>query len=154
MSSFTQLGYHVVFATKFRKTWIKPDKQSRIYQYVGGIVRDFGGSLLEIGGIEDHVHLLVNIPPTLTVSDAVRTIKASSSKWIHEHHVLDSRFTWQKGYAAFTVSYSHRPAVAHYIQTQEQHHKTLSFREEYMELLRRHNISFEERYLFEDEHHG
>ncbi len=154
MSSYHQLNYHVIFATKYRKQWIARGQRERLYQYVGGIVRSIEGHLIEIGGIEDHVHLLLNIPPTIAVSDAVRTIKANSSKWIHETRVFDVAFSWQKGYGAFTVSYSQCPVVRRYIQNQELHHVRRSFKEEYVLFLQKHGLTYDPRYLFEQEFHG
>ncbi|MEZ6138449.1 MAG: IS200/IS605 family transposase [Pirellulaceae bacterium] len=154
MSSFHQLAYHVVFSTKYRRQiLLKPNAES-IYQYVGGIIRSLDCHLVEAGGIEDHVHLLLNIAPTIAVSDVIRTIKANSSKWINQQDFTQREFQWQKGYAAFTVSYSQRDAVRSYIQNQEEHHKTLSFEEEYIKILTRHGIPFERKYLFEQEHLG
>ena len=154
MGSFTQLSYHIVFATKYRTPSIRSDVQERLYEYIGGIVRERKGSLIEIGGTADHVHLLTRLSASLALADVVRDVKAISSKWMNERPKTLQTFEWQKGYGAFTVSYSHRDVVRTYIQNQEEHHRTKSFQEEYIELLKRHNIDFKLEYLFEDEHHG
>ena len=158
MGSFTKLTYHIVFGTKFRRKSIQSEFVTPFYEYIGGTIRNRKGHLIQIGGIEDHLHLLVGLPATISISDSVRDIKANSSKWINEN-ASDTKngkdkFEWQIGYGAFTVSYSHIELVQKYIVGQREHHKTKSFEEEYIELLRKHDIQFERRYLFEAEHVG
>jgi putative transposase len=154
MSTFTKLTYHIVFSTKYRAPLICDPFCEQLYEYIGGIIRAQNGHLIEIGGIEDHVHLLANLPPTKSISDAIREIKANSSKWSNEclKHMI--RFEWQKGYGTFSVSYSQIEAVRHYIQNQREHHQAKTFEEEYMTLLKLHHVEFEHRYLFENEYCG
>ncbi len=102
----------------------------------------------------DHVHMLARLSPALAVADVIRDLKANSSKWMDEQPETTQTFEWQKGYGAFTVSYSQIPSVEQYIQNQAEHHRTRSFQEEYIEFLKRHGIEFRMEYLFEDEHHG
>ena len=154
MGTFTKLTYHVVFSTKWRRQTILDGLSERLYEYMGGIIRSQKGHLIQIGGIEDHVHLLVNISPANSVSASIRDIKANASKWVNELSEMTSRFEWQKGYGAFTVSYSQTDAVRHYIQNQRDHQRNKTFEEEYIEFLKRHDIDFERKYLFEAEHHG
>ena len=154
MGTFHKLTYHVVFSTKYRRRMIHDELRERLYEYVGGIILAQKGRLLEIGGIEDHVHLLVNLSPANALSSSIRDIKANASKWANELLVVKARFEWQKGYGAFTVSYSQIDVVRQYIQNQREHHRTKSFEEEYIELLKRHDIEFEPKWLFENEHHG
>ena len=154
MGSFTQLTYHVVFATKYRRDSITDDIQERLYEYIGGTIRALKGHLIEIGGVRDHVHILARLAPTLAVSDVIRDVKANSSKWLSERSATHRTFEWQKGYGAFTVSYSQSPVVQKYIQGQKEHHRTHSFQDEYVAFLQRHSIEFRPEYLFEDEHHG
>jgi REP element-mobilizing transposase RayT len=97
MGAYTKLTYHVVFATKYRRPLITDDFRERLYKYVGGIIRGLDGHLIQIGGIEDHIHLLANLSPAMAVSDAVREIKANGSKWVNELAILQERFEWQKG---------------------------------------------------------
>jgi REP element-mobilizing transposase RayT len=104
--------------------------------------------------VADHVHILAHLSPTLAVADVVRDVKANSSKWINDLPDIASLFEWQKGYGVFTVSYSQIDSVQSYIRNQEEHHKTKSFQDEYIEFLKRHNIEWQLKYLFEDEHHG
>lgn len=145
---------HVVFSTKYRSHSLRREFRERLYEYMGGIARRLKGHLIEIGGVEDHVHLLIAIPPTLALSDAIRDIKAGASKWLNELPENTSPFEWQKGYAAFTVSYSQIESVRRYLQSQEEHHHRQTFEEEYVAFLRRHEIEFDPKFLFEGEFHG
>jgi REP element-mobilizing transposase RayT len=154
MSTFTKLVYHIVFATKWRSPLITEELQTRLYEYLGGIIRGKSGHLVEVGGVADHIHLLVHLSPKFAVSDVVREVKGSSSAWVNSEKLLQQHFEWQKGYGAFTVSYSASDSVQNYICNQEEHHRHRTFEEEYIEFLERHQIKFERRYLFEDEHHG
>ena len=154
MSTFTKLIYHVVFATKCRTPLIKGELQTRLYDYLGGIIRGRSGHLVEVGGVADHIHLLVHLSPKFAVSDVIRDIKGSSSAWVNSEKLSEQHFEWQKGYGAFTVSFSGNDSVQNYIRKQEEHHQRRAFEEEYIEFLERHQIKFERRYLFEDEHHG
>jgi putative transposase len=154
MSTFTQLTYHLVFSTKYRQPLIQTTLQKRLYEYIGGIVSAQKGYLIEIGGIEDHIHLLADLSPTKSISDSIRDIKANASKLSNETFQSNSRFEWQKGYGAFSVSYSQIESVRHYIQNQRIHHQTKTFEEEYIKFLELHNIAFEHQYLFEAEHYG
>ena len=154
MGAFTKLAYHIVFSTKYRLPSLRREFRERLFEFLGGIVRRLNGHLIEIGGVEDHVHLLVGLPPTITVSDAVRDIKAGVSKWVNELPETKTRFEWQKGYAAFTVSHSQIDAVRTYLRNQAEHHKKQTFEEEYVAFLMRHEIEFDPRFLFEGEFHG
>ena len=152
-NTYTNLLFHIVYSTKYRKPLITPNLQDDLYGYIGGIIREEKGILLTAGGMADHVHLLARLPPTTAVSDMLRLIKTNSSKWASERD--DVRyFEWQAGYAAFSVSESQTDRVRGYIQTQEEHHRRQSFKDEYLGLLRKHNIEFDERYVFEEEHIG
>jgi len=154
MGTFTKLTYHIVFGTRYRQNAIHDEFVERLYEYIGGIIRTNKGHLIEIGGVADHLHILVNFSPARAVSDSIRDIKANSSKWVNETLDPGDRFEWQKGYGAFTVSYSHTESVQQYIRNQKEHHRTKSFEEEYIAFLERHNIAFERKWLFEGEHHG
>ncbi len=154
MSTYTSLTYHVIFSTKYRKPHIVESVTEDVYSYIGGIIRGEKGSLLEIGGVEDHIHLLTGFRPTISVSDMLKLIKGKSSKWINEEGKTKSRFGWQAGYGAFTVSQSQIPIVRRYIQGQVEHHKTLSFKDEFLAILKRHNIEYDPKYVFETEHVG
>ena len=151
MGTFTKLTYHIVFGTKYRRNTIRTTSRERLYEYIGGIIRAADEHLIEIGGVEDHVHLLTNLSPARSISESVRDIKANASRWLNELPETVDRFEWQKGYGAFTVSYSQIESLQKYIQQQEEHHRTRSFKDEYMLLLQRHNIEFERKWLFENE---
>jgi REP element-mobilizing transposase RayT len=145
-----------VFSTKYRKRLIAEKIEEPLYEYIGGIIRKLNGRLVEIGGAEDHIHILCFLPASKSVSDCVRDIKANSSKWLNESHRSKwaTKFQWQAGFGAFTVSYSQIESVQVYVQNQKTHHATKSFRDEYIELLERHDIEFDMKYVFENEHVG
>jgi REP element-mobilizing transposase RayT len=154
MGAYTKLTYHVVFGTKHRLPLIREEFRERLFEYIGGTIRELNGHLIETGGVEDHLHILANFTPAKAVSDMIRDIKANASRWMNSLPEVLSRFEWQKGYAAFTVSYSQVPSVRQYVRNQKEHHRVTTFEEEYIAFLRRHEIEFEPRWLFEDEHHG
>jgi REP element-mobilizing transposase RayT len=151
-TTHTNLLFHIVFSTKYRKNTILPAIQERLYEYIGGILREQKGILLQIGGMPDHVHVLAKLSPTLAISDVIRVTKTNSSKWCNEAFPTKRKFAWQRGFGAFSVSFSNVSAVQSYIQNQAEHHKRTSFENEYRQLLIRHEIAFDERYLFEEEH--
>jgi REP element-mobilizing transposase RayT len=146
-STHLSLHYHLIFSTKDRAAFIKSDWRGRLHAYLGGIINDLGGIPEKIGGVEDHVHLLVGLRATHCLADVLREIKSSSSKWVHEE-VKQSRFYWQEGYAAFTVSASQIEAVKSYIANQEAHHRKKTFQEEYLEFLQQSGVEYEEKYLW------
>lgn len=154
MGSYTQLTYHIVFSTKYRRRVIIDPIRERLYEYIGGTLRTKKSHLIQIGGIEDHIHILAKLTPAIAVADAVRDLKANSSRWMNDQSEITSPFEWQKGYSAFTVSYSQIDVVRTYIQGQKEHHRTKTFQEEYIEFLKRHHLEFRLEHLFEDEHYG
>jgi REP element-mobilizing transposase RayT len=150
-NTYTNLLFHIVFGTKHRKPLIGLAWEDDLHAYIGGIVRRIKGVLLSADGMPDHVHLLTRLPPAIAVSDAVRFAKANSSKWASERD--DVRyFEWQVGYAAFSVGASDVDRVRQYIEAQKEHHRSKSFHEEYLDLLRAHNVEFDLRYVFDEEH--
>ncbi len=151
-STYTNLIYHIVYSTKYRRPLIELQDCEELYRYIGGIIRANEGIQLEIGGMPDHVHILAKLSPKLAVTDVLRLIKSNSSKWLNEKPSRKGRFEWQTGYAAFSVSQSQVPVVTQYIRSQEKHHRKQTFREEYLALLRKHQIEFEEQFVFEEEH--
>ena len=146
-NSFRCLRYHLVFSTKNRAPHIAPELRQRLYEYIGAIFKHENGQLLTAGGTADHVHLLASIHPSVSVADMLRKVKASSSKWIHEAFPEHRVFAWQEGYGAFSVSQSNVEQVRHYIEQQEEHHRRMTFEEEFVEFLERHGISYDEQYL-------
>lgn len=148
-NTYTSLHYHIVFSTKHRESWIAPEIEQRVWAYLGGIARENKMTPLQIGGIEDHIHMLLGAPPTLAPSKIAQLVKGGSSAWIHTEFPKLKEFQWQDGYAAFTVSKSNVSGVVKYIQNQREHHRTLSFKEEYVALLVRHGIEYKEKYLWD-----
>jgi REP element-mobilizing transposase RayT len=145
-STHASLLYHLVFATKGREPWLRVEWRARLHEYLGGLVRDLGGVPQGIGGVDDHVHLLVGLKPVHCLADFMRELKKASSRWVGE--VMGVRlFRWQEGYGAFTVGVSVKGAVQEYIARQEEHHRRRSFREEYVAMLRKAGVEFDERYL-------
>lgn len=144
--TYINFTYHVVFATKERFPFITKDLKPRLYDYLGGTIRGLDGILLEIGGTNDHVHLLVNLKPTTKFSDFMRELKSNSSAWANR--ITNGRFEWQDGYGAFTVGKSQIEGVRRYIQNQEQHHARVNFEEEFKDLLSKSGIEFDERFLW------
>jgi putative transposase len=143
--TYSQNHVHVVFSTKERRKAIPREYLERLWAYMGGICKREEIFIHAIGGMEDHIHLLLQIPPSLALANAVLLLKSNSSKWMNEE---GHRFAWQRGYGAFSVSASNLNAVVRYIQNQERHHKKMSFEEEFVALLKRHGVSFDPKYVF------
>ncbi len=143
----TKLLSHIVFSTKERRALIDAESLPRLHAYLGGIVRAAGGVAIAVGGIADHVHLLVGLPPTVCVADMVRILKANSSKWMHEARGR-KLFSWQAGYGAFSVSESNVQTVIRYIREQERHHLKISFQQEFLLHLKKHGVAYDERYIW------
>ena len=147
-NSFLSLQVHVVFSTKNRERWISPQVECEVWAYLAGIIKNQGGKALQIGGIEDHVHLLLTMPATLALSNLVKSIKGDSSKWISQTWPSMREFRWQDGYGAFTVGQSQIADTITYIKNQRQHHQRKSFEEEYKAFLKVHGIEAEDKYIF------
>ena len=147
-STFSNLNFHIVFSTKGRAPVVRADIRPRLYQYIGGIVRSEGGVLSEMDGTNDHVHMLVRLRPDSAIADLLRVIKSRSSGWIHETFPDSRAFAWQEGYGVFSVSESRCATVRRYIARQQAHHERQGFQAELRTLLRRHNIEFDERYIW------
>lgn len=147
--SFASLHYHLIFGTKGREPILADAIRPRLYEYVGGMLRAGRSKLLAAGGMPDHTHWLVSLHRQTSVAEALRQIKASSSKWIHDQYPEMSHFAWQVGYGAFAVSYSNLEAVESYIRGQAEHHRTTTFQEEFRAFLKHHDIAFDERYLWD-----
>lgn len=145
--TFTQLLVHLIFSTKHRQPWISDRIEDRLYAYMGGIIRSEGGTLFEIGGAPDHVHLYVRCKADVSISDLMRIVKSKSSRWMHESFADLGAFAWQEGYTAFSVSRSQEDAVRTYIRNQRAHHARRDLKEELRRLLEAHGVEFDERYL-------
>lgn len=146
-STHLSLHIHVVFSTKDRMPLIEPEWRERLHAYLGGVARNLEVVPDAIGGVADHVHLLLGLKATHSLAEVVRSIKAVSSKWVHEE-IGQAGFKWQEGYGAFSVSPSQREVVKSYIERQEQHHAKRSFQEEYLDFLVKSAVDFDEKYLW------
>jgi REP element-mobilizing transposase RayT len=145
-STYSSLHYHIVFSTKHRRPSIVETWRERLHAYLGGIVRSLDAFPDGVGGVEDHVHLLVGLSPNHRLSDFLRDIKKRSSVWVHDE-IGDAEFYWQEGYAAFTVSPTAREDVRRYVANQVDHHRRSTFLEELVELLQRAGVEYDPRYL-------
>lgn len=147
--SFISNLMHCVFSTKERRPFITPEIQTRLFQYIGGIARENKMKLLAAGGVDDHVHLLVSFPSTISVAKGMQLIKGGSSKWVHETFPKHSVFAWQEGYGAFSISVSDVQRTIEYINHQPEHHGKMDFKTEFLAFLKKHGIEYDERYIFD-----
>ncbi len=145
-STHVSLHYHLIWSTKIRQPMIREAWQERLHAFLGGAVRTVGGVPLAVGGMCDHVHLLIGLRATHTLSEVVRDIKHSSSQWVHET-LKEHGFAWQDGYGAFTVSASQIATVKEYIGRQVEHHRKLTFQDEYRSFLQQSGVDYDERFL-------
>jgi putative transposase len=146
-STHLSLHYHIIFSTKDRHPYISEEWRARLHEYLGGLIRSADAVPEAVGGVADHVHLLLGLRATHTLSSFIQDIKQTSSRWIHE--TIGARdFVWQQGYGAFTVSVSNREAVKEYIVSQPEHHRAKTFQEEYVAFLKKHEIAYKEIYLW------
>jgi putative transposase len=147
--SLSKVILHIIFSTKNREPWLDQDARPRVHAYLATICRNLGAEVVHVGGVADHVHIVTTLPRTVSQAELIEQIKKTSSKWIK---ALDTRyhgFFWQRGYGAFSVSPSQFNAVLRYIEAQHEHHRTRTFQEEYRELLRKHGVDFDERYVWD-----
>lgn len=151
MSTHHGILLHVVFSTKYRKPLLADSWRDDLFAYIGGIVDDHKAILLKSGGIEEHVHLLLRVHPEFAISKTIQLLKANSSGWINKMEKTEARFEWQRGYAAFSVSQSMSNTVKNYIARQRQHHTRKTFEDEYLEMLRKHEVAFDPKYVFEQD---
>ncbi len=148
-NTYSNLFYHIVFSTKGRKDQISPETEARIWAYIGGIARKHEVVAIQIGGIENHIHILIMAKPKIAPSQIVQWLKGESSKWIHDTFPELQDFAWQDGFGVFSVSMSNVPDVIVYIKTQREHHAKQTFEDEYVSMLRLHGIDYDDRYLFD-----
>ena len=147
MSTHTAISYHIVFSTKDRTPALRQDRRADLFRYISGIVKNRHGHLYRINGVEDHVHILTGLHPTVSLADFVKDIKTGSSHWIKENSIFKYFLNWQEGYGAFTCSKREIAGLIEYIKEQEQHHRKVKFEEEYRKLLLEAGVEFDERYL-------
>ncbi len=149
-NTYTQITIHAVFAVKGRANIITKGWRDELHSYITGIIRsEKNVKSLAVGGWKDHVHILIGLPPTLAVSDLLQKVKQNSSKWINEKKFTLGKFQWQEGFGAFSHSRSQRNNVINYIMNQEEHHKNITFREEYLDMLKKFDVDYDEKYVFE-----
>lgn len=148
-NTYTQLYVQIVFAVKGRHHLIPKSRQEELHQYITGIVQNRGQKMLAVHCMTDHTHIFVGFSPTLTIADLVRDIKQATSIWIKGKGIAKPTFSWQEGYGAFTYAQSQVKAVVHYVLNQEQHHRTKTFQEEYIAFLRKFEVPYDPRYMFE-----
>lgn len=146
--TYYQLLYHLVWSTKERQSLITIDFQRNLYEYMAGVFRSLKCYCILIGGMPDHVHVCIEIPPTLNISNIMRSVKVSTSKWVRQNCSVGRDFEWQEGYGAFSVSASNKNTLIQYIKNQEKHHKKYNFKEEFLLLLEKHGVQYEEKYLW------
>lgn len=147
--SYVSSYFHCVFSTRERRPLISPALQQKLWPFLGGIARQNKMTTLVVGGVEDHVHILLSLPATMPIAKAMQLIKGGSSKWIHETFPDQRLFAWQEKYGAFSVSVSNLNGVIRYIRNQREHHRTRNFQEEFVRLLKKHRIEYNERYLWD-----
>ena len=146
--TFVNALFHCVFSTKERRRLITPNLQERLWPFMGGIAREQGFKALAIGGVEDHVHLLLSLSATIPISKAIQMVKGTSSKWVHDTFPKHDLFAWQEGYGAFSIGVSQMEATTAYIRSQPVHHRKKTFQEEFRAFLKKHGIEYDERYVW------
>jgi len=147
--SYVSSHYHCVFSTKGRQPLISTELRERLWPFLGGIARQHGMKAIEVGGMADHVHILLSLPSTLSIAKALQLIKGDSSKWVHETFPQHRLFGWQVKYGAFGVSVSQLDKIIEYIKGQEDHHRKMTFQEEFLALLKKHRVEYDGRYLWD-----
>ena len=149
-NTYTQIHLQLVFAVKHRDAVISPTWKYELYAYMTGIIQNYGHKLLVINGMPDHVHLLIGMRPTQSLSDLMKNLKQDSSKWINENRKTRAHFNWQEGYGAFSYGKSQLPIIIEYIENQENHHHKRTFLEEYRRFLDLFEVEYDERFLFKE----
>lgn len=145
--SYYRMIFHIVFSTYRRENTINVEHERELYAYIMGIIGHLGGHLYRIGGMPDHLHIVAEIPPKVSISNFVKTVKQSSSNWMHSNNDFPSWQRWEEGYGVFTVSYSHKDKVIEYVKNQKTHHAKTPYTEEYKKLLEDANIKTDERFM-------
>jgi putative transposase len=148
-NSYTQIYIQVVFAVKGRESFINSEWEERLYQYITGIIQNKGQKMIAINGMPDHLHVFIGMKPDCCLSDLVREVKKASNEWINDNKLLRVKFYWQEGFGAFSYSKSQIDSVVKYLMNQKQHHKKTTFKEEYLAFLKKYEIEYNEKYLFD-----
>ena len=148
-NTYSQITIQIVFAVKYREAKILPSFEDDLFKYITGVIQNKGQKLLAINGMPDHIHILIGMKPTCCISDLVREIKKSSTEYINSNGLCPSIFRWQNGFGAFSYSHGHLERVINYIRNQKEHHRSNTFKTEYIDFLEKFNVSYEDNYLFE-----
>ena len=148
-NTYSQINIHAVYAVKGRENLLNPEFKSQLFKYTSGILSQLDQFPLAVNGAHDHVHMFFELNPVNSISEILRIVKSSSSKWVNDHQFVKGKFRWQEGYGAFSNARSERDNVINYIINQEEHHRKISFREEYLAMLAKFDISYDAKYLFE-----
>ncbi|MEQ8808908.1 MAG: IS200/IS605 family transposase [Imperialibacter sp.] len=149
-NTHTQIHLQIVFAVKYRQGLIEKAWKDDLYKYITGTIQSYDHKMLAINGVEDHIHILIGMRPSQSLSDLLQDIKSGSSKWINDNKLTKRKFAWQEGYGAFSYSKSHVPNVIRYIHNQEERHRKKSFLEEYEEFLKKFEVDYDRRYIFKE----
>ncbi|WP_254560702.1 IS200/IS605 family transposase [Dyadobacter diqingensis] len=149
-NTYHQMYIQTVFAVNYREAIIQSVWKKDLFSVIGNLINETGCKTLIVNGVEDHVHCFFGLKPSVSISDVMKNAKAKSSKWVNESSLLPHRFEWQEGYSAFSYSRSHIDAVHKYIQNQEKHHSNRTFKEEYVDMLAKFEVTFDEKYIFTD----
>jgi putative transposase len=149
-NTYSQIFYHVVIVVKRRECLITKEIKEDLYKYITGIIKNKDQKLYIINGMPDHVHLLIGCKANVMLSDLVKEIKEHSTKYLNTEKKIKGKFYWQEGFGAFSVSYGHVDRVVNYIKNQEEHHRTKTFKQEYVEFLKENSIDYKEEYIFEE----
>jgi putative transposase len=147
-NTYHQIYLQAVFAVKYRQALIQQEWQSQLFDVIGNLINEKNCKTIIVNGVEDHIHCFFGLKPSISVSELMQNVKAKSSKYINDHQLTPEHFNWQDGYGVFSYSHSHIPKVYNYILGQAEHDKKQTFKEEYLELLRKFNIEFDEQYIF------
>ena len=149
-NTYHQINIQAVFGVKYRNAVISKEWEKNLFSAIGNFINETGCKTLLVNGVHDHVHCFFGLKPTIAVSELMKTVKAKSSKHVNDERLTNHHFEWQDGYGAFSYSHSQKKSVFEYVQNQEQHHKNITFREEYLNFLEKFEIPYDERYIFED----
>ena len=147
--TYTKIYVHVIFTVQGRQNLISKQHKDELYKYITGIIQNKKQKVIAINGMPDHIHILIGIKPDIALSDLVRDVKANASSFINEKRWIMGKFNWQEGFGAFSYSHSQLDSVANYIRNQEKHHSRKTFREEYLELLKKIDVDYDPKYMFD-----
>ncbi len=149
-NTYHQIYLQFIFAVKYRKAVIHKTWKQELQSVIGNLINETGCKTIIVNGVEDHIHCFLGLKPVVSIPELMKSVKAKSSKYINDHHLTSIRFEWQEGYGVFSYSHSQVDSVLKYIANQEEHHKKQIFREEYLEILNKFEVSYDEKYIFEE----